>query len=93
MDAKTVVSEALDLAKVRLSEAPSFAIYASCVAQLEYLLSVLKGDLPIDRPKLRTIIIGHYGLREFDETDPEFSKVLKDAQLIASNMADGLKVM
>lgn len=93
MQAKTVVTNALDLARVRLSEAPSFSIYASCVAQLEYLLSVLNGELPIDRKKLRTIMVGHYGLREFDDTDPDFAKVLKDAQLIASNMADGLKVM
>jgi hypothetical protein len=93
MNAKTVVAEALDLAKIRLNEMPSFPIYASCVAQLEYLLSVINGELPIDRQKLRTIIIGHYGLREFDDTDPVFAKVLKDAQLIASNMADGLKVL
>jgi len=92
MDAKKVVNEALGLARVRLNEAPSFPIYISCVAQLEYLLSVLNGESPIDRPKLRTIMIGHYGLREFEETDPDFSTVLKDAQLIASKMANGLKV-
>lgn len=92
MDAKNVVTDALSLAKNRLSKMPSFPIYISCVAQLEYLLSVLNGEIPIDRPKLRTIIIGHFGLREFEETDPEFSTALKDAQLIASKMADGLKV-
>lgn len=92
MDAKIVVNEALDLARKRLNEIPSFQIYTSCIAQLDYLLSVLNGDSPIDRPKLRTIMIGHYGLREFEETDPHFSKLLKDAQLIASKMADGLKV-
>lgn len=92
MDAKSVVSDALSLARIRLNEIPSFSIYISCVAQLEYLLSMLNGEIPVDRSKLRTIMIGHYGLREFEETDPEFATALKDAQLIASRMADGLKV-
>lgn len=92
MDAKYIVGNALVLAKVRLSEMPSFSIYVSCVAQLEYLLSVLNGEISVDRPKLRTIMLGHYGLREFEETDPELATALKDAQLIASRMADGLKV-
>ncbi|WP_410174549.1 immunity protein Tsi6 family protein [Pandoraea sputorum] len=70
---------------------PSFGIYASCVAQLEYLLAVVSQRTPMDHPKLRTIMVGHYGMREFEESDPDFSEALKNAQLIASNMADGLK--
>lgn len=92
MLAKKIVSEVLDLANVRLNETPSFPIYASCVKQLEYLHATINGAIPIDRKKLRTIMIGNYGMREFEETDPVFAKALKDAQLIASNMADGLKL-
>jgi hypothetical protein len=92
MDSKCVVNDALVLAKNRLREIPSFSIYMSCIAQLEYLLSVLNGEVTVDRPKLRTIMLGHYGLREFEETDPDFATALKNAQLIASRMADGLKI-
>lgn len=92
MDVKIVVSEALAISKNRLSVNPSAPIYISCVSQLEYLLSVLTSASPIDRPKLRTIMIGYYGLREFEETDPELAFALKEAQLVATKMADGLKV-
>lgn len=92
MNAKDTVENALVLARARLNEKPAFDIYASCVAQLEYLLSVLNGTLPMDRPKLRTIMVGRYGIQEFDETDPDFARALKAAQLIASTMGDGLKV-
>jgi len=92
MEALTVVRTALELARHRQAEVPSFPIYASCVAQLEYLLAVISHELPIDRVKLRTIIIGHYGAREFEGSDPEFADALMKSQWFASQMADGLKV-
>jgi hypothetical protein len=92
VNAQETVEAAITLAKARYAEVPSFGIYASIVLQLEYLSSALSGDIPIDRTKLGTIIIGHYGVREFKETDPEFATALIEAQLIASKMARGLKV-
>lgn len=92
MNAIDVVQGALALARNRLGEAPNYPIYASCVAQLEYLLSALEGSTAIDRPKLRTFTIGHYAVREFEESDEELSRALKDAHLIASKLAEGLKV-
>jgi hypothetical protein len=92
MHAQSVVLTALKLATVRSNETSSSPIYASCVKQLEYLHATINGAIPVDRKKLRTIMSGNYGMREFEETDPVFAKALKDAQLIASNMADGLKV-
>lgn len=86
------VEEALKVARDRSSEMPEYAIYASCVAQLEYLLATLKGNVPMDRPKIRSIMVGHYGVREFEESDPEFSEVLKEAQYIALQIGKGLKV-
>jgi hypothetical protein len=66
-------------------------IYQSIVTQLEYLTAVLAGR-ESDRSQLRKIVIGHYGAREFEESDPEFAQALKDAQLVASKMSRGLKV-
>ncbi|BCT93663.1 hypothetical protein LYSHEL_26900 [Lysobacter helvus] len=92
MKARDVVQNALSLARSRLGESPQYPIYESCVAQLEYLLSTLDGSIPVDRPKLRTFTIGHYAVRELEESDEELSRVLKEAYLIASKLADGLKI-
>jgi hypothetical protein len=86
------VQAALSLARIRCAEMPTFNLYASCVAQLEYLLATLTKETPLDRAKLRTIIVGHYGVREFEETDPEFSRALVDAQWIATQMGEGLRI-
>lgn len=91
MDALETVNGALDIARARLAEVPSFSLYSSIVAQLEYLAAVV-GGVEKDRSRLKEIVIGHYGAREFEESDPEFARALKDAQLIASKMAKGLKV-
>lgn len=91
MTAIEIVEKALTLAQVRLSEAPGFQIFSSTVAQLEYLLSVLRG-VQKDRSRLKDIIVGHFAVREFEESDPELAEVLKAAQYIASQAAKGLKV-
>ncbi|TWB24789.1 hypothetical protein FBZ89_101415 [Nitrospirillum amazonense] len=90
MTAIETVEYALNLARQRLSEMPAFEIFASAVAQLEYLLSVLQGNP--DRTRLKNIIVGHYGAREFAESDPEFAQALMSAQNIATKISKGLKV-
>lgn len=85
------IEDALTLAHMRLRQAPEFELYLSTVAQLEYLLSVLKG-VEKDRSRLKDIVVGHFAVREFAESDPEFSQVLRAAQFIASNAAKGLTV-
>ncbi|QDH60181.1 immunity protein Tsi6 family protein [Pandoraea pnomenusa] len=92
MSAITIVNAALGLARERQNQAPDFDIYSSCVVQLEYLLSVLRTEAPINRQKLGKIIVGHIAAREFEESDPEFSDALMRAQNIASAFARGLKV-
>lgn len=91
MNALMTVNGALNLARKRMAEFPSFSIYLSIVLQLEYVVAVLAGT-EMDRGKLKHIIVGHYGAREFEESDPELSRVLKDVQLIVTKMAKGLKV-
>jgi hypothetical protein len=84
------IEYALNLARSRLRDAPTFEIYVSIVAQLEYLRSVIKGDVR-DRSKLKDIIVGHFAVREIEECDPEFAQALMAAQFIASQAAKGLK--
>jgi len=89
--AQETINKALKLARERLKAAPTFDIYQSIVAQLEYLEGLLNGG-ETDRSKLKKIIVGHYGVREFEESDPKFADALTEAQAIASKMAKGLKV-
>lgn len=91
MTAVETVEEALALARVRLQQAPGFDIFASTVNQLEYLLAVLRGDEK-DRSRLKDIIVGHFAVREFEESDPELAAALKAAQSIAFRASRGLKV-
>jgi hypothetical protein len=91
MTAIETVETALALANVRLNQAPEFEIFASTVAQLEYLLLVLRGDEK-DRTRLKNIIVGHFAVRECEESDPELAEVLKSAQNIAFKVGKGLKV-
>lgn len=90
MTAIDEIENALTLARVRLDGAPTFELFMSTVAQLEYLLSVIKGDEK-DRSRLKDIIVGHFAIREFDG-DPDFAQALNAAQFIASRMGKGLKV-
>ena len=91
MTAIETVERALALAHDRLNVAPGFELFVSTVAQLEYLLSVLRGDEK-DRSRLKNIIVGHFAVREFQESDPELAEVLNAAQAIAFKAAKGLKV-
>ena len=85
-----IVEKAVALANARLAAAPSFQVFSSTVAQMEYLLSVLRG-VESDRSRLKNIIVGHLAVREFAESDPELAEALHAAQNIASQAAKELK--
>lgn len=85
------VKKALSLAIERRNVAPSFEIFSSIVAQLEYVSMVLSGEEK-DRSRIKKIIVGHYAVREFEESDPEFADALMQVQAIVSKMLKGLKL-
>jgi predicted nucleic acid-binding protein len=90
MTAIKILEHALTLAHARLNESHQFEVFVSIVAQLEYLLSVVKDeDRNISRVKY--IIVGHFAVREFAESDPEFADALHAAQAIAYKIAKGIK--
>lgn len=91
MDAAATVKVALNLARSRLAELPTYPVYSSIVTQLEYLVGVLDGTEK-NRTRLKDIMIGRYGAMEFEETDPEFARALMAAQFVATKMLEGLKV-
>jgi hypothetical protein len=91
MTAIETVNHALSLARNRLNDAPTFQLFISTVAQLEYMSRVLNGE-ENDKSQMKKIVVGHYAVHEFEESDPDLANALTAAQSIASKMSKGLKV-
>lgn len=91
MNAIDEVTAALVLAKMREKEAPGLEILTSTVHQLEYLLAVVTGE-DNDKSRVKEVIVGHYAVREFEESDPQLARALKAAQFVASRISKGLKI-
>jgi hypothetical protein len=91
MTAIETVNNALSLARDRLNDAPIFPLFTSIITQLEYILSVLSGE-ESDKSQMKKIVVGHYAVREFEESDPELANALVAVQSIASKISKGLKV-
>jgi Tsi6 len=91
MTAIETVNNALFLARKRIDSAPTFQLFDSIVTQLEYVEKVLNGKEK-DRSRMKNIIVGHYAVREFEDSDPELAAILIAVQAIASKMAKGLKI-
>jgi radical SAM superfamily enzyme YgiQ (UPF0313 family) len=49
-------------------------------------------DRGLDRSRLHQITIGSVAVKEFDETDPELARALKDAHHVAVQTGRGLKI-
>lgn len=79
------------MARSRLAGAPSVAIYAASVMQLEYLMAVLERKVAVDRAKLRDIMVGQYSTRALQRSDAVFANALTDAQGVAARLAQGLR--
>ena len=80
------IEEGISLTEKRLKNIPDFDIYKSILKQLHYLQMILNGSEP-DRSKLEKIISGHFAVREFEESDLEFSEILKKCQNIAFKLS------
>ncbi|WP_346839622.1 immunity protein Tsi6 family protein [Microbulbifer sp. SAOS-129_SWC] len=81
MDNIKIVNDAITLTESRLRDIPDFGIYKSVLRQLSYLLLVLEGG--DDNGMLDKVIVGHYAVHEFEESDPELASLLKKCQNIA----------
>lgn len=81
-----IVRKGISLTEKRLKDIPDFDIYQSIIKQLQYLLSIIDGS-ELDRSKLDKIIVGHFAVREFEESDPELAVILKKCQSIAFKLS------
>ncbi|HCE5853857.1 immunity protein Tsi6 family protein [Pseudomonas aeruginosa] len=85
------VERALALVAERLARHPQCGMLLSVEKQLLYLKAVLL-DRSLDRSALHRLSFGSIAVKEFDETDPELSRALKDAYYVGIRTGRGLKV-
>lgn len=73
----------------RLTQYPDYSLLHSIDAQLDYLIELISGKSS-DRSKLKDISIGTHAIHEFENSDPELSKSLKEVQFIVYKMTGRL---
>ncbi|HCR1837505.1 TPA: hypothetical protein ONB80_003895 [Enterobacter kobei] len=76
----------------RRSIHPSFSVYNVAENQVAYVRDLLAGKEK-DKSKLHTLNLGAMAAKEFETTDEELARHLSNVNYIASQMADGLKVI
>lgn len=85
------IDRALALVAQRALALPGHDVFQHLTQQLQYVRAVLL-DRGLDRSRLHQITIGSMAVKEFDETDPELARALKDAHHVAVQIARGLKI-
>ncbi|MCE4054859.1 immunity protein Tsi6 family protein [Pseudomonas sp. Au-Pse12] len=85
------IDRALALVAKRAQALPGYEVFESLEQQLKYVRAVLL-DRSLDRSGLHRISIGSIAVKEFDETDPELARALKEAHYVAVQTGRGLKV-
>lgn len=86
------INDAIYVVNARLSTNSEFPLYLLAQKQLDYIKSVLIGT-ESDKSKLHTLNLGALASKEFETTDEELAGHLSNANYIASQMAQGLKVI
>lgn len=85
------IDRALALVAQRALALPGHDVFQHLTQQLQYVRAVLL-DRGLDRSRLHQITIGSMAVKEFDETDPELARALKDTHHVAVQTARGLKI-
>lgn len=86
------INDAIHAVSLRISSNLEFPLYTLAKEQLEYINGILIGT-ESDKSKLHTLNLGALASKEFDTTDEELARHLSNANYIASQMAQGLKVI
>lgn len=86
------IENALDVIQERKSIHPSFSLYNVAEKQVTYVRDILTGNNK-DKSKLHTLNLGAMAAKEFETTDEELARHLSNVNYIASQMAQGLKVI
>ena len=88
-NALLVLERALTMCQAKLAaSSPQATVLVSTEKQLEYLISIVKGE-STDRSRLKDIILGIYAVREFENDDPAFSNILLEADNHAKILRSG----
>ncbi|TDF86152.1 immunity protein Tsi6 family protein [Pseudomonas sp. H9] len=85
------VQKAIDLSADRNRACPRNPLYGMLLNQLNYVKAVFEGR-ESDKSNLHQLSIGAIASKEFEESDPELARALKDAYYVAVQSARGLKI-
>lgn len=86
------INDAIDIINQRLEIKPDFSLYVMVKCQLDYIKTLLIGAEK-DKIKLHALNLGALASKEFDTTDAELAEHLSNANYIASQMGQGLKII
>ncbi|MDU8600396.1 immunity protein Tsi6 family protein [Pseudomonas syringae] len=86
------IKKAIEVTVDRRDKCPQFPVYDMLLAQLDYLKAVFEGTEK-DKSRLHQLSIGAITSKEFEETDPELDRALRDAHYVAIQSARGLKII
>lgn len=86
------INDAIYVVSLRISTNSEFPLYTLAEEQLEYIKNILIGAEG-NKSKLHTLNLGALASKEFETTDEELAGHLSNANYIASQMAQGLKVI
>lgn len=90
MNATDLFRSALVETEERLKIFPNFQLLISIKNQLIYLIKLMDGA-ETDRAMLSTIIIGHYAVREFEDSDPSYAGLLQKCQYEVEVLKTGVR--
>lgn len=85
------IDDTIDAINYRLEQNPTFSLYVMAKSQLGYVKSLLTGAEK-NKSELHSLNLGVLASKEFDTTDTELAKHLSNANYIASQMEQGLKI-
>ena len=86
------INDAIDAINNRLEQNPTFSLYVMAKNQLDYIKSILTGAEK-DKSKVHALNLGALASKELDTTDAELAEHLSNANYIASQMGQGLKII
>lgn len=86
-DFLSTLDTALTMTQERRARFPDFDLLQSIEAQLYYLRAVVTEE-ETNLVRLADITIGHYGVREFMDDDPDYATALAKSQTIARLLQD-----
>lgn len=88
-EAEAIIVNALEMCNIRQEKNPSSTVLVSIEKQLLFLLEFIK-DGKGNKKRINDIILGQYGVKEFEPGDMEFANKLYEAEEVVRYLKKSL---